>query len=63
MLQSRRALVPHFFKSTWGGGALRRQPRFFGLRPGGASPLPPGAFLWFARIIYAIVIVINNSGG
>jgi hypothetical protein len=53
------------------GGALRRQPRlarcsatrggyYFGLRPGGAAP--PARGVYFARIIYALITVINNSG-
>jgi len=35
-------------------GALRRQPRFFGLRP--------VVCFVVARIIYALITVINNSG-
>ena len=41
--------------------ALRRQPRFRA-SPGGAAPLRR-VFFWFARIIYALITVINNSGG
>ena len=40
-------------------GALRRQPRFRASPGGGFAPAPG---VHFARIIYALVTVINNSG-
>ena len=42
------------------GGALRRQPRFFGLRPGGGCAPAPGCVL-IPRIIYDGNESINNS--
>ena len=49
MLHSREALVPRRC-AAWHASAS----------PGGAAPLRRGVF--FVRIIYALVTVINNSG-
>jgi hypothetical protein len=54
MLQSRRALIPHFFKNTYNCSAP------LGLR-GGASPLRRPLF--FSGIICDGNESINNSGG